>query len=210
MSGLKADLAALKVRAALLRLMLKQNFNPAQPRVPAGNTEGGRWTYANGLGGNGRQQPGVSKLRLRKPVTKRFDGLPAGSLTLKAPDGTYFHAPASADFEKVFQAGKAMVQQPQEKWKNYIDSQVGQFGAFDFQRNDGIFYSQYTDASNYAAGLFMNGAGFSYQQTMIFAGGYAATHSKGGVTARRARWWTYGYLAGEIRSRLAPLPGSGH
>ena len=36
--------------AARLRLLLKANFNPNQPREPRGHPEGGRWTHAPGAG----------------------------------------------------------------------------------------------------------------------------------------------------------------
>jgi hypothetical protein len=45
---LYAELAAMRMRVALARLMLKYNFDPAQPRVPAGSPDGGRWTDAGG------------------------------------------------------------------------------------------------------------------------------------------------------------------
>lgn len=45
---LYADLAALQMRLALIKLARK--YNPAQPRVPAGNSDGGQWTDAGGGG----------------------------------------------------------------------------------------------------------------------------------------------------------------
>lgn len=53
---LYADLAALKMRLALVRLARKYHFNPAQPRVPAGNADGGQWTD---LGGEARLAGGA-------------------------------------------------------------------------------------------------------------------------------------------------------
>src|SRR5262245_21655404 len=46
------DLAALRLKLAIVRLYLviKAGFNPDQPRVPAGNPEGGQWTYGLGAG----------------------------------------------------------------------------------------------------------------------------------------------------------------
>jgi hypothetical protein len=38
--------ATLEIRAELLARALKANFNPNQPRVPAGQREGGQWTDA--------------------------------------------------------------------------------------------------------------------------------------------------------------------
>jgi hypothetical protein len=34
---------------------------------------------------------------------------------------------------------------------------VGHYGTYDYQRDEGVFYSAYTDASNYAVGLYMAG-----------------------------------------------------
>lgn len=34
-------------------LLLKANFNPSQPRVPAGSADGGRWTDGSGGGNSG-------------------------------------------------------------------------------------------------------------------------------------------------------------
>lgn len=54
--ALKAEIAALQFQRAahrLLDVLTKHNFNPAQPRVPAGNSDGGRWTDAGGGLGDG-------------------------------------------------------------------------------------------------------------------------------------------------------------
>jgi hypothetical protein len=46
----RADIAAARMRlsAAQLVLLLKQNFNPSQPRVPAGSPNGGQWANDGG------------------------------------------------------------------------------------------------------------------------------------------------------------------
>jgi len=53
-------MAALAMRTSFLLLRVKAGFNPSQPRVPAGNPEGGQWTDGGarhpggtGTGGNG-------------------------------------------------------------------------------------------------------------------------------------------------------------
>jgi hypothetical protein len=43
---LYAELAAERMRLALVKLVLK--YSPDQPRVPAGNSDGGQWTGAGG------------------------------------------------------------------------------------------------------------------------------------------------------------------
>jgi hypothetical protein len=51
----RQDLAYLAVKASYLRwrTALKTGFNPNQPRVPAGNPDGGQWTSTAGGGGSG-------------------------------------------------------------------------------------------------------------------------------------------------------------
>ena len=48
---MRVKLADLRFELALIRLALKAGFNPNQPRVPAGQRDGGQWTSD---GGNGR------------------------------------------------------------------------------------------------------------------------------------------------------------
>lgn len=43
---LYAELAAARMRLALMKLIRKADFDPNRPRVPAGSPEGGRWTDA--------------------------------------------------------------------------------------------------------------------------------------------------------------------
>jgi len=52
--AIKLTLAGLNFELALLRraLRLKANFDPDQPRVPAGNPDGGQWTDAGGTSGS--------------------------------------------------------------------------------------------------------------------------------------------------------------
>lgn len=48
---LRRQLVALKAQTRLLRRDLRRKYNPDQPRVPAGNSDGGQWT--SGSGGEG-------------------------------------------------------------------------------------------------------------------------------------------------------------
>ena len=45
---LHAELAVLRMEWALTKLARKAGFDPTQPRVPAGNADGGKWTDADG------------------------------------------------------------------------------------------------------------------------------------------------------------------
>jgi hypothetical protein len=51
--SIRCELASIAVELAMLRLrvLLRRAFDPDQPRVPAGNPDGGQWT--DGLGGSG-------------------------------------------------------------------------------------------------------------------------------------------------------------
>lgn len=202
------DLAALRMRWALVKLTLKAGFDPSQPRLPRGANGGGQWVGAAGGGGGSATDAAIKPRQIRRIA--RYAKLPADAVSYFTPDGSKFFAPPNANFEEVFRAGQNIVTVPPKDTLRYIADNVGQFGRFDFQRDGDVFHADYTDASNYAAGLFMSGAGFSYPQTIAFAGGYAAIHSSGGVTSHRVLWWTYGYMAGALRSPILPLPGGKH
>lgn len=62
--------AQLDVRRLRLSLALRR-FNPAQPRVPAGHTDGGQWTDG---GGGGEPRTQLVALRPRAPVTRVIGG----------------------------------------------------------------------------------------------------------------------------------------
>jgi hypothetical protein len=85
-----------------------------------------------------------------------------------------------------------------------VNSSVGHYGSYDFQRNGGkgkcpvnIFYPAYTDASNYAVGVYMNGAGYSFGQTTAIAGGFANLFSSNAGSARQQQWWANGFNAAQ-------------
>jgi hypothetical protein len=108
-------------------------------------------------------------------------------------DGSTFYAPANADFGAVYDFGKSI----SNLWNpvKEIGAAIGQGGFFDFQKSGDIFYSQYTNASNYGVGVLMNGAGYSWTQTAMIAGGYASLYSQQGWTSELTTWWRNGYTA---------------
>lgn len=77
---LKARHADLDLDIKLLRLRLKAGFDPSQPRVPAGDPDGGQWTDSGG--GAGRARTGRNPTGLRTSPTKT----PARSATA-SPSG---------------------------------------------------------------------------------------------------------------------------
>jgi hypothetical protein len=49
----------------------KANFNPAQPRVPAGNPDGGQWTSGGGIGSDRSQDTRITLASLRPPLVPK-------------------------------------------------------------------------------------------------------------------------------------------
>jgi len=82
-----------------------------------------------------------------------------------------------------------------------INAAVGHYGAFDFQRNEGkgyqslgnAFYKDYTDASNYAVGVYMSGAGYSLPGTVVIASRFAKLMSSNAGDPRQKEMWTKGW-----------------
>ena len=93
--------------------------------------------------------------------------VPDVAVSYTTGDGTQFHAPPDADFRKVYAAGRA-----NGRALRAVRSAIGQFGTYAFQRKDGHFYTAYMDASNYAAGVYMAGAGYSYFETIAMGTGF--------------------------------------
>lgn len=71
---IRAEAAALRVRSALLRLRPKAGFDPNQPRVPAGNPEGGQWT--DGGGSSGRSSASRIASAASAARTTRTESIP--------------------------------------------------------------------------------------------------------------------------------------
>jgi RHS repeat-associated protein len=125
-------------------------------------------------------------------------GTPAQSQVFIAPNGKRFLAPAGTDFNQIFRAGRANGLDPFG-----IGRAVGHYGCFDFQRNRGsgmcgsenVFYPGFTDASNYAVGVYMKGVGFGELPTRVIAGTFAWLSSKNAGSPRQSSWWSSGNRA---------------
>jgi hypothetical protein len=137
------------------------------------------------------------------PNIVKTDEIPPNSRTFTAPDGQTFLAPAGTNFQDVYDAGKI-----QGRLGTRLN--VWQYGKYDFQRNggggpkpgslDNIFYSAYTDASNYAVGVYMNGAGASLSETLNSARIEALiTRSENAGSPRQREWQTRGWQAAEAQ-----------
>ncbi|MEO8883721.1 MAG: hypothetical protein ABI377_09980 [Devosia sp.] len=56
-------LATLELQLYTFVQALEQRYSPDQPRVPAGNADGGQWTGVGGLGGGGASIGGTAVRR---------------------------------------------------------------------------------------------------------------------------------------------------
>jgi hypothetical protein len=77
---------------------------------------------------------------------------------------------------------------------------------FDFQRQSdaNLFIGKYADASNYAVGVYMRGAGFSLAETQFVAGLFAHTMSSNAGKPEQSTWWTNGW--NDANSGKLPIP----
>jgi hypothetical protein len=191
--------------------LLKAGFNPDEPRVPAGNPDGGRWTTGDGAEGAssraGHSAPAAHDDQERRhepadtirPTTdpsepagtgfqlaayKVVEGTPKGAVVVVPRDGipikagdppTLLIAPTGANFRDVYAAGQRISSDPFAFQGAQIKANLQQGGIYDFQR-DPIrqeTYPAYANASNYAVGIYMAGAGFSLFWTRSIAETYA-------------------------------------
>jgi hypothetical protein len=87
---LRSMLAAEAVvyRLATLAATCKANFNPNQPRVPAGNSDGGQWTNGGGDGGDrGRPRGGVNDPHVLSDAREDDKFKPGGQYAQVGPRG---------------------------------------------------------------------------------------------------------------------------
>ncbi len=124
--------------------------------------------------------------------------VPADAISLTAGDGTSFYAPAYANFSKVYAAGQANWQTPAAAY-----FALTHFGPYAFQRDDGNFYSAYTNASNYAVGVYLAGAGYSYDATITICTFVANQISSNSSAKSQSSWWTKGW--NDATNKTGPL-----
>src|SRR6266436_5820763 len=66
---------------------------------------------------------------------------------------------------------------------------IEQGGTYDFQPGDETFYTKYTNASNFAVGVYMNDAGYSLLDTEMAGDLYTLAHSSSGSKNTAKKWW---------------------
>lgn len=133
--------------AALTRaidLLHKAGFKPNQPRVPAGNPDGGQWTA--GVSGNPLRYPSGNKII--DPNT----GKP------------YPTAPGMNIYKNAIR-GKNATTLDMILWFQH-------YGEMDYQRITGIFMGQFRNVTNYNFGVVSAAAGYTLKDTLNNAGAY--------------------------------------
>ncbi len=119
-------------------------------------------------------------------------GTPAGSCVCKTASGATFSAPAGTNFANVQAAGQMAGLSPAG-----VKAAVGHGGAFDFQRNAStrVFTGAYTAASNYAVGVYMQGAGYDLFTTVAISDAFAHTMSSNADAPAQSAMWVEGWKA---------------
>ena len=142
-----------------------------------------------------------------RPPVKHVHDKPDGTVIYYTGDQKELLAPFEANWQDVYDAGKADGGDP---FKAGVA--IGHFGTFDFQRkvdentNRAYFFHQYENASNYAVGVYMNGAGFSLKWTIIYAKAYAHSLSSNADAPDPSIWWTRGWKDAD-KGKLPISPG---
>jgi RHS repeat-associated protein len=118
-------------------------------------------------------------------------GTPKNACVCTYKDKT-FSAPPEADYENVVKAGQHNGLNPVA-----VDIAVGHYGRYDFQRNSEAneFIGAYTDASNFSVGAYMQGAGYSREQTIKIASTFANSMSKNAGAKAQVEYWEAGWDA---------------
>jgi hypothetical protein len=119
---------------------------------------------------------------------------PPGAAIFKTADDFPFYAPAATDFAQIYDAGQK-IRDDNFFHKLFEVGPILHYGDYDLQRQDGSFNRNYTNASNFAVGDFMNGAGFSWPATVVLGDIYALTHDQGRIPPGDKPWWQAGYDA---------------
>ncbi len=194
---LRADLAVLQMQWALIKLAWK--YRPDQPRIPAGNHDGGQWTDAAWVRVAENDGPGGIATDAQVTGAKpERDGthviLPNGKTVANQYSKTGYLVSPVADLSPVAEAGRqagAIYQQmltspdpdiqqaalPQ--FVTSIGAAISQGGTFDYQRSGNYFTGfvqlpQFRDVSNFNVGVYMQQTGqFSEQDTLSLAGTFA-------------------------------------
>lgn len=70
---------------------------------------------------------------------------------------------------------------------------VGLRGHFDFQRDGGTFIRPYTNSSNYAVGVYLAGAEYTWNVASYIASAFSHTMSSNAGSREQIEWWARGW-----------------
>jgi RHS repeat-associated protein len=146
---------------------------------------------------------------LFKNFIKKTDPPPKGSANCSYA-GKTFAAPPGTNFNDVFKAGQDTMNtaikssefggiDPITLFGAEAGEDIGKFGRFDYQRNatTDTFIAPYTDASNFAVGVYMAGAGFSYDEVESIGKLYAKITGSTGAISKKIEYWKAGWNAAQ-------------
>jgi len=188
----------------------KANFNSAEARVPKGSGEGsGDWTSGGGGGGggggSGSSASGTNSSASNPTEYKRGPNTPRDTISVKRNDGSpvtdpssptgILLAPPRADYKKIYAAGRSIRHLSIPEQKPIAREAIAQGGTYDFQREKSTmtFFPAYTNASNYAVGVYMAGAGHWETATLAIAEYYALRHSSNFGSMDQIAWIARGW-----------------
>ncbi len=172
------------------------NSSGSRPYMSGGTVAGALLAGSLGPAGPFVGGGGAGKLINRSdPNFLIIHAIPPNSKTFVTPTGNVFYAPSGTDFMNVLKAGLH-----QEPIYSLMDSM--HWGPIDFQRNKGagrmditLFYKAYTDASNYAVGVILYGAGVNEENTVNIARNFAMFGSSNAGAPAQEYWQKQGWRA---------------
>ena len=141
---------------------------------------------ANDANVAGESHPSTEVNRPARTIRRHQHDAPANAVSRVAGDGHSFLAPQSADFPTVFATGRA-------EGLAGASANLGYWGRFYFQRDGDNFIHSYTDASNYAVGVYLAGAGYSLNATYMIANTFAFSMLSNAGSKAQSEWWGRGW-----------------
>ncbi len=154
----------------------------------------GRWESRDPLGEIGGEfnlyrYTGGDPINLIDPLgLATIEATPPNAVTYLAPDGQCFYAPPGVDWNEVHKAGH-------DQGLLGAADNVAQKGRYDVQRSGDNFYLAYVHASNYAVGVYMNGAGIPLWATDVIGKTYGLLKSDNTAHNDWVTWWANGWNA---------------
>ena len=175
----------------------KAGYNLRQPRVPKGNPDGGQWTSDDGGTSPAERSITFADYKvIKEPPGDAKVVVPRDGVRITGGDPTtLLIAPRHVNYRQVYAAGKAIAAAPLPIQIALIRANLRQDGTFDFQRDPVRQETQpaYANASNYAVGVYMAGAGYSLGLARGMAETYALFNSSNYGDKNQTAWLEQGW-----------------